>query len=91
MEVVPVVAPLDDVVVAGVSMRRLVDVCGTPCIHSGDGGRIPASDALVVVAVTAVLVGSDGERVVCVDGRLDDVDARWAAARVLGRGSGGRP
>ncbi|OUE25622.1 hypothetical protein [Clavibacter michiganensis] len=86
-------AVLDDVVVAGVSMRRLVEVCGTPCIHSGEGGgiRAHASDALVVVAVTAVLVGPDGERVVCVDGRLDDVDARWASARVLGRGSAGRP
>ncbi len=33
-------AVLDDVVVAGVSMRRLVEVCGTPCVHSGDAAGI---------------------------------------------------
>ncbi|OUE17841.1 hypothetical protein BFL34_03092 [Clavibacter michiganensis] len=87
-------AVLDDVVVAGVSMRRLVEVCGTPCVHSGEALGIreegDGCGALVVVAVTAVLAGPDagGERVVCVDGHLDGVDARWADARVLGRGSG---
>jgi hypothetical protein len=87
-------AVLDDVVVAGVSMRRLVEVCGTPCVHSGEalGIRDDADGcgALVVVAVTAVLAGSGEERVVCVDGHLDGVDARWAEARVLGRPVGGR-
>ncbi|AJW80539.1 hypothetical protein CmiCFBP2404_02035 [Clavibacter michiganensis subsp. insidiosus] len=87
-------AVLDDVVVAGVSMRRLVEVCGTPCVHSNEalGIRDDADGcgALVVVAVTAVLVGPGGERVVCVDGHLDGVDARWSEARVLGRPVGGR-
>ncbi|PPF60785.1 hypothetical protein C5C13_02485 [Clavibacter michiganensis] len=87
-------AALDDVVVAGVSMRRLVEVCGTPCVHSGDAvgirGDGDGCGALVVVAVTAVLAGPVGERVVCVDGHLDGVDARWAEARVLGRADGGR-
>lgn len=88
------VAPLDDVVVAGVSIRRLVEVCGTPCVHTGDAGEVRAGGvaagcgALVVVAVTAVLAGPAGERVVCVDGHLDGVDARWEAARVLGRAPG---
>ncbi|RIJ55954.1 hypothetical protein DZF99_07665, partial [Clavibacter phaseoli] len=85
-------AVLDDVVVAGVSMRRLVEVCGTPCVHSGEAMGIRGDEdgcgALVVVAVTAVLAGAGGERVVCVDGHLDGVDARWGEARVLGRGSG---
>ena len=85
---------LDDVVVAGVSMRRLVEVCGTPCVHSGEamgirgGADATGCGALVVVAVTAVLQGPDGERVVCVDGHLDGVDARWGEARVLGRTPG---
>ncbi|CAQ02421.1 hypothetical protein ACR8AL_15265 [Clavibacter sepedonicus] len=87
-------AALDDGVVAGVSMRRLVEVCGTPCVHSGEAmgirGDGDGCGALVVVAVTAVLAGADGERVVCVDGHLDGVDARWGEARVLGRGSGCR-
>ncbi|MDO4099781.1 hypothetical protein [Clavibacter michiganensis] len=95
-------AVLDDVVVAGVSMRRLVEVCGTPCVHSGDAAGIregggeggdeggDGCGALVVVAVTAVLASPVGERVVCVDGHLDGVDARWAEARVLGRAVGGR-
>ncbi|KDP92294.1 MULTISPECIES: hypothetical protein [Clavibacter] len=86
-------AALDDVVVAGVSMRRLVEVCGTPCVHSAEAMGIRAGGdgcgALVVVAVTAVLAGPVGERVVCVDGHLDGVDARWAEARVLGRAVGG--
>ena len=74
----PALVP-DDVVVAGVSVRRLVEVCGTPCVHSGEPGELPGPagcGALVVVAVTAVLAGIAGERVVCVDGRLDGVDAR---------------
>jgi hypothetical protein len=85
-------AVLDDVVVAGVSMRRLVEVCGTPCVHSGEAPGMRRDEdgcgALVVVAVTAVLAGAGGERVVCVDGHLDGVDARWGEARVLGRASG---
>ena len=85
-------AVLDDVVVAGVSMRRLVEVCGTPCVHSGEAlgmrGDEDGCGALVVVAVTAVLAGAGGERVVCVDGHLDGVEARWGEARVLGRASG---
>jgi hypothetical protein len=95
----PVVEPAplpvvpDDVVVAGVSVRRLVEVCGTPCVHSGEPGELPgpasACGALVVVAVTAVLAGIAGERVVCVDGHLDGVDARWDGARVLGRSTSG--
>jgi hypothetical protein len=88
MPVVP-----DDVVIAGVSVRRLVEVCGTPCVHSGEPGELPgpasACGALVVVAVTAVLAGIAGERVVCVDGHLDGVDARWDGARVLGRSTSG--
>lgn len=85
---------IEDVVVAGVSMRRLVEVCGTPCVHSteamGIRGDVGAAGcgALVVVAVTAVLAGPVGERVVCVDGHLDGVDARWGEARVLGRTPG---
>ncbi|MCJ1712410.1 hypothetical protein MT344_14610 [Clavibacter michiganensis subsp. phaseoli] len=87
-------AVLDDVVVAGVSMRRLVEVCGTPCVHSGEApgmrGDEDGCGALVVVAVTAVLARPDagGERVVCVDGHLDGVAARWGEACVLGRASG---
>ncbi|WP_440694919.1 hypothetical protein [Clavibacter nebraskensis] len=92
MSVLAPAAPVDDVVVAGVSMRRLVEVCGTPCVHSGDAMGIRGDEdgggALVVVAVTAVLAAPDGERVVCVDGHLDGVDARWGEARVLGRAPG---
>ncbi|MFF1876837.1 hypothetical protein [Leifsonia sp. NPDC058230] len=82
-----------DVVIAGVSLVRLAEWCGTPCVHSaaavipGTGGR-PSDTELasaVVVSVTAVHRRSDGGLTVDLDGELTTVAAETAEARLIGR------
>lgn len=84
-----------DVIVCGVSMTRLVEICQTPCLHTaaavipGTHGR-PAphrSAAVVVVRVTAVLRNFDAARVVLIDASLDTVNPSWREARLIGRAS----
>lgn len=88
-------ATTTDVVVCGVSLLGLVDLCGTPCVHSaagaapGTGGRpSPLFDAsAVVLRVTEVLHDPEGGRLVLVDGRLDHPGASWDQLRLIGRAS----
>ncbi|QHC58637.1 hypothetical protein [Rathayibacter sp. VKM Ac-2760] len=84
-----------DVIVAGVSLVRLVEVCGTPCVHiaagviPGSGGR-PAPDrqaTAIVVTVTKVRQGAAGERELFIDACLDAVPAVWPEMRLIGRAS----
>jgi len=84
-------ATADDIVVSGVSMLRLVELCGTPCVHTaaaelteGDGAERPIDVSVVVVRVTSVR-GRGAERVVEVDGRLDGCGACWLELRTIGR------
>jgi len=84
-----------DVVVSGVAMLRLVDVCDTPCVHTaaavipGTRGRpSPVLEAaVVVVRVTAILKNCDAARVILIDACLDSVTATWREARLIGRAS----
>ncbi|WEO76014.1 hypothetical protein BJQ94_11575 [Cryobacterium sp. SO2] len=84
-----------DVIVCGVSMIRLVEVCQTPCVHTAaavipgtHGRRSPYRDAaVVVVRVTAVLKNFDAARVVLIDACLDTVNATWRETRLIGRAS----
>lgn len=88
-------ATTTDVIVSGVSMLRLVDVCETPCVHTaaavipGTHGRpSPSADAaVVVVRVTAVLKNFDAARVVLIDACVDSVNATWRETRLIGRAS----
>ncbi|SMH45614.1 hypothetical protein SAMN06295885_2575 [Rathayibacter oskolensis] len=88
-------ASTTDVVVSGVSLVRLVEVCGTPCVHvaagvvPGTGGR-PAPDrqaTAIVVAVTEAKRDSEGRLEIVIDACLDAVPAVWAEMRVIGRAS----
>ena len=84
-----------DVIVGGVSMLRLVELCQTPCVHTaaavipGTHARpAPNQDAaVIVVRVTAVLDNWDAERVVLIDACLDTVRATWGETRLIGRAS----
>jgi hypothetical protein len=88
-------ATTTDVIVSGVSMIRLVEVCQTPCVHTAaavipgsHGRRSPYRDAaVVVVQVTAVLKNFDAARVVLIDACLDNVNATWRETRLVGRAS----
>lgn len=88
-------ASTTDVLVCGVSMLRLVELCGTPCVHSaagaapGTGGRpSPLFDAsAVVLRVTEALRDAEGGLLVLLDGRLDHAGAAWSELRLIGRAS----
>ncbi|HXR43314.1 MAG TPA: hypothetical protein VN759_00820 [Pseudolysinimonas sp.] len=72
-------ASIDDVTVAGVSLHRLVDWCGTPCVHSTDAGCV------VVARVESVECQPDGSADVWVDAELEHADTLTRHARLIGR------
>ncbi|MCS5498128.1 hypothetical protein NY547_12830 [Cnuibacter physcomitrellae] len=86
-------ATTTDVVVAGVSLCRLAEVCDTPCVHSaaaalpGTHGRpSPTGEATVVVAT---VLQAEGGRI-RLDADLSRVSPQLAEARLLGRVSTAR-
>jgi hypothetical protein len=89
------VATTTDVVVSGISLLRLVEVCGTPCIHSGasvvPGANGRPSDssktAVLVVRVTAVALHASGKTVIETDARLDNLRLIWSETRLINRAS----
>jgi len=92
------VATPTDVVVSGLSLLRLVDVCGTPCVHGGaavipgTGGRPSASGkaTVVIVRVTRLATGISGAPVIETDAQLDTLRLIWSEIRLIGRASTAR-
>jgi hypothetical protein len=99
------VATTTDVLVAGVSMVRLVDVCGTPCVHTaapvipGTHGRpaLVGQACVVVVRVMGVKRSDTASPVepmtglsIRLDGDLGQAHAVAAEARLVGRASTAR-
>jgi len=84
-----------DVIVSGVSLLRLSELCETPCVHTaaavvpGTGGRPSPTEqaAVVIVTVTAVWGEASDELHVEVDACLDGVPAVWNEVRLIGRAS----
>ncbi|MCU1526479.1 MAG: hypothetical protein JWP75_242 [Frondihabitans sp.] len=82
-----------DVVVGGVSLTRLAELCGTPCVHTADAvipqthGRRSPSEITTTVVVRVVSLSRDrqGSLLVTVDADLARVDARIDEVRLLGR------
>lgn len=83
-----------DVVVAGVPMRSLVELCGTPCVHTaaavvpGSGG-CPSPDqqaTVIVVTVESVSAASDG-LLLSVDASMAQPALVWSELRLIGRAS----
>ena len=89
------IATKTDVVVSGISLLRLVEVCGTPCIHSGaaivpgTNGRPSDTDktAVLVVRVTEVMQHASGKTVIETDARLDNLRLVWSETRLINRAS----
>jgi hypothetical protein len=86
---------VSDVTVAGVSLVRLVDWCGTPCVHTaaavipGMNGR-PSPTALASVIVTSVVSVeplATGALAIRLDARLVDCTPVLTEARLIGRTS----
>ena len=87
-------ATTSDVIIAGVSLLRLVELCDSPCVHTADA-LVPGShtkaalrrDASVVVVTVVDVVddGGKGERVASIDAELGSVTAMWEETRLIGR------
>lgn len=91
-------ATTTDVVVSGISLLRLVEVCGTPCVHSG-AAVIPHTDgrpsptlrtAVLVVRITRAQPHHSGKLIVETDARLDDLRLVWSETRLIDRASTAR-
>ncbi|GLK17817.1 hypothetical protein [Herbiconiux flava] len=84
------VPTITDVVVSGVSLRRLVEVCGSPCVHvaaavvPGTHGR-PSDLAQSSVVVATVLAVTGGR--LELDADVERVPAVLSEARLIGRAS----
>ena len=84
-----------DVVIAAVSLTRLVGWCGTPCVHTADavipnsGGRPSESDlaSVVIARVISVEWRSDLGLHAVIDADLSGCQPLLAQARLMGRTS----
>jgi hypothetical protein len=84
-----------DVTIAGVSLLRLVDWCGTPCVHTaaavvpGTGGRPSETElaSVVVTRVRAVDRNGDDSLDVWIDAEAGNCGAVLSEARLIGRAS----
>jgi hypothetical protein len=79
---------LDDVVVAGVSMRRIVELCATPCVYTGaaimpQSGGMASSSASTTIVIARVLDVGDAR--VRLDATFHGHPPLWREARLLGR------
>jgi hypothetical protein len=87
-----------DIVVAGISLRQLAEVCNTPAVHSAalvmpGSGQRPDVDATTAVLVTRVLTVAEhrsGVPVIQVDARLDNLRLVWSETRLIGARPGSR-
>ncbi|WP_411699104.1 hypothetical protein [Conyzicola sp.] len=88
-----------DVIIAALSITRLVEWCGTPCVHTADaaipgsGGRPSESELASVVAARVVSAEwrSDLRLHVVIDADLSGCDPTAGEARLLGRASDASP
>ena len=91
-------ATTTDVVVAGVSLLRVVDLCGTPCVHSAaavlPGTRGIPSDTerttAIVVRIASVERDASGTLRIVIDAALGDVRPSLSETRLIARASTAR-
>jgi hypothetical protein len=82
-----------DVVISGISMLRLAEICATPCVYSGaavipfSGGTASPTETVTVIVSTVTGVDATGIRL---DTRFDLHRPVWGEARLLGRVSHAR-
>lgn len=84
-----------DVVIAAVSLVRLADLCGTPCVHTADAhdgsssGHLGDNPVSVVIArVLSAELRSDLLLHVTLDADLADCEPTLEASRVIARAPG---
>jgi hypothetical protein len=81
----------DDVVIGGVSMLRLAELCDTPCVHTaaavipGTGGRASDTDIATVVVATVAEVEHGLAHRAILDAGLAACHAVISETRLIGR------
>ncbi|MCC4908987.1 hypothetical protein [Microbacterium sp. cx-59] len=81
-------ATTDDVVVAGVSVRRIAEICATPCVYTGaavlphSGGHASPTDSTTIVIARVTGVSGAG---IVLDATFHGHAPLWREARLLGR------
>lgn len=94
------VTAVDDVIVGAVSLVRLAQWEGTPCVMTGDlyhpkardvRARGVGTDVTVVVMRVVSLDEGDDRHGAAVDAQLAALPARWGECRLIGRVSTARP
>lgn len=91
------VAEVRDVTVAGVSLTRLAELEGTPCVMTGDLAHPHTQDArrrgigmdvtVLVFRVTLRVDSQDARRLALVDCTTHDLPIQWEHCRLIGRAS----
>lgn len=91
---------VSDVIVAGISLTRLVELNGTPALLTGDLSRpgMPHARAVgggtdvtvLVFRVTLRVDTQEDKRIALTDCTFDDVSAQWSECRLIGRASTSR-
>lgn len=82
-----------DVTVAGVSLTRLAEWCGTPCVHTaaavipGTNGRPSPTDtaSVVVTQICEISEAADQSLDIWIDARLIDAEPCLNELRMIGR------
>ncbi|MFG6402395.1 hypothetical protein [Microbacterium sp. P04] len=79
---------LDDVVVSGVSLKRIVELCATPCVYTGaaivplSGGVASPTESTTVVIARVIEADATHVRL---DATFEGHAPLWREARLLGR------
>ncbi len=91
------VAKVRDVFVAGISLTRLAELSGTPCVMTGDLAHPHTQDArrrgigmdvtVLVFRVTLRVDSQDARRLALVDCATQDLPIQWEHCRLIGRAS----
>lgn len=83
-----------DVVIAGIPLLRLVELCGTPCVHTaaavipGTQGRPSPIEQTTVIVMRVLSVGYDADgRHLVVDACMSELAPDWPELRLIGRAS----
>lgn len=90
-------ATISDVIVAGVSLTRLVELNGTPAVLTGDLPRpgMPHARAVgdgtdvtvLLFRITLRVDTQEDKRIALTDCTFDQVSAQWSECRLIGRTS----
>ena len=92
------IATTTDIVVSGLSLLRLVEVCGTPCVHSGSA-VIPGSlgrpsqthrTSVLVARVLEARTHESGRIAIRTDAEIGTLRLIWSETRIINRASTAR-